>query len=45
MTRARRARSAPSFRLIPLQFAKRTREDFEAELKDPLAARRPPRAA
>lgn len=27
-----------SFRLIPLQFAKRTRQDFEAELKAPLAA-------
>jgi neutral ceramidase len=29
----------PVFRLVPLQFAKRTRQDFEAELKDPLAAR------
>jgi hypothetical protein len=28
-----------SFRLIPLEFAKRTRQDFEAELKAPLAAR------
>ncbi len=28
-----------SYRLIPLQFAKRTRQDFEAELKDSLAAR------
>jgi hypothetical protein len=27
-----------SFRLIPLEFAKRTRQDFEAELKAPLAA-------
>jgi hypothetical protein len=27
-----------SYRLIPLEFAKRTRQDFEAELKAPLAA-------